>query len=433
MRILFISGELIAADLAHRLVQEGCEVKLYIEDASRRDCLEGMVPKTNNWREELNWVGKDGLIVFDDVGYGKIQDDLRKEGYSVVGGSEGGDRLEKERAYAQKIMAACGIRTIPTYDFEKIQSAINFIKKNAGAWVVKQNGHVSALTYVGTMKDGSDALELLESYKDYATSIKSVSLQKKVDGIEIGVGRYFNGKEWAGPIEMNVEHKALCDGDIGPLTGEMGTVMWYDENENNKLFKETLANLKPFLLKINFRGDIDINCIVDEKKAYPLEITGRFGCPSTQLQAEIHLSPWKEFLGSLAKGTSFQLKYKSGYGVVVSVAIPPFPYKSISSDFYLKGADILFRQKLTKEELNRLHFEEVSLRKSNDGKNYYSIAGNNGYILYVSGFGRSVADARKQAYSLIDKIVIPKMFYRTDIGLKFIKEDHKKLKEWGWI
>jgi hypothetical protein len=25
------------------------------------------------------------------------------------------------------------------------------------------------------------------------------------------------------------------------------------------------------------------------------------------------------------------------------------------------------------------------------------------------------------------------MFYRTDIGLKFIQEDMKKLKEWEWI
>ncbi|MDI6778071.1 MAG: hypothetical protein QMD77_02665 [Patescibacteria group bacterium] len=432
MRILFVSGELIAADLAYRLVQEGCEIKLYIEDASRKDCLDGMVPKTNNWKEELNWVGKDGLIIFDDVGYGKIQDDLRRDGYQVMGGSEGGDKLEKERAYAQKIMAACGIKTIPTHDFSSLGSAINFIKKNRDAWVVKQNKHASALTYVGTMKDGSDALEVLESYEAY-TDIESISLQKKVEGIEIAAARFFNGNDWVGPIEMNLEHKRLCDGDIGPLTGEMGTVTWYEENDENRLFRETLAKLKPYLQKINFKGDVDINCIVDEKKAYPLEITARFGCPSTQLQAELHLSPWKDFLLAVAKGEPYDIKYKKGYGIVVSVVIPPFPYKSISSDYYLKGANILFKGRLTKEEFNRLHFEEVSLKSGGNGKKYYQIAGSNGYILYVTGFGKSVAEAREQAYSLIGKLVIPKMFYRSDIGLKFMKEDQKKLKEWGWI
>lgn len=56
-----------------------------------------------------------------------------------------------------------------------------------------------------------------------------------------------------------------------------------------------------------------------------------------------------------------------------------------------------------------------------------------GFVLHVSGTGKSVEAARKQAYALIDKIVIPKMFYRTDIGVKFAKEDRKKLKEWGYV
>jgi phosphoribosylamine---glycine ligase len=433
LRVLFISGELIAADLAYRLKEEGCEVKLYIQDRSRRDCLEGLVEKTENWKKELKWVGKDGLIVFDDVGYGKIQDDLRKKGYLVVGGSEGGDRLEKERAYAQKILSTCEIKTVPTYDFDEIESAFKFVKKKGGLWVVKQNNHASALTYVGTMPDGSDTLEVLESYENYATDLRSVSLQKKVEGIEIAAGRYFNGNDWVGPIEMNIEHKRLCNGDIGPLTGEMGTLTWYDDNDNNRLFQETLEKLKPFLKKIDFRGDLDINCIVNKERAFPLEVTARFGCPSTQLQAEIHLSPWKDFLSAIAKGESFDLKYKRGFGIVVSIAVPPFPYKSISSDYYLKGANILFKSKLSKEEFDRLHFEEVILKQGLKGKKYFQIAGSNGYILYVTGFGKTIAEAQNQAYSLIDKIVIPKMFYRTDIGVKFQKNDQKLLKEWGWI
>jgi len=37
MRELFVSGELIAGDLAYRLKNEGCDVKLYVKDKSRRD------------------------------------------------------------------------------------------------------------------------------------------------------------------------------------------------------------------------------------------------------------------------------------------------------------------------------------------------------------------------------------------------------------
>lgn len=432
MKVLFVSGELIAGDLAYRLKKEGCEVRLYIKDKSRKDCFDCMLHKIDDWKKEREWVGKDGLIVFDDVGYGKEQDELRSQGYNVVGGSFGGDRLEKERAYGQRIMSVCGIKTLETHDFLEVQDAIDFIKKNKGAWVIKQNGHQSAMTYVGTMEDGGDALCVLESYKCERKDISSISIQKKACGIEIAAGRYFNGDDWVGPIEINIEHKRLFDGDIGPLTGEMGTLTWYEEDERNKLFQETLAKLKPYLQWANFRGDVDVNCIVNEDSLYPLEVTARFGCPSTQLQTEIHLSPWSEFLMAIAKGKKYSLKYRKGFGVVISIAIPPFPYKSIDPQDYLKGTAVLFHKKLTKEQESHLHFEEVCSKKIS-GKSQLSVAGSNGFIMYVTGFGKTVQEARREAYGLVKNIVIPKMFYRSDIGLRFVQQDEKLLRKWGWI
>ena len=406
-------------------------MKLFIEDKSRRDCFDGMVEKTDDWKKELKWVGKKGLIVFDDVGYGRIQDKLRADGYNVVGGSRGGDKLEKDREFAQDIFSKYGLDAIKTFNFKNVKDALSFVKEKGGAWVIKQNGHISALNHVGFMKDGSDVVSVLENY-DRLKKISNLSLQKKVCGVEIGVARYFNGKDWVGPIELNIEHKCLFNGGLGPMTGEMGTVMWHDNNENNRLFQETLAKLKPFLREIDFKGDIDINCIVTKDKAYPLEATTRFGCPSTQLHVALHKSPWKDFLNSVALGKEYKLKHKKGFGVVVSISIPPFPYKAISNKYYPKGVEIFFTQKLTEQEKNRLHFEEVCLENKN-GKSYYCVAGSNGFIMYVTGVGKDVESARKQAYDLVKKISIPKMFYRTDIGEKFIQKDQKLLKEWGWI
>lgn len=430
MKVLFISGELIAADLCYRLKKEGCDVRLFIEDESRKDCLDGMVKKTNVWNKELGWVGKDGLIVFDDVGYGNIQDDLRAQGFLVVGGSKGGDQLEQDRQYGQEILSQYGINGIHSFNFTDALRAINFVKSKKGKWVVKQHDHNSTVNYVGSLPDGSDIISLLKNYK--VANISPITLQEKIEGVEIAVGRYFNGFDWVGPIELNIEHKQLCNDSLGPMTGEMGTLMWYDHNENNILFQKTLSRLKPHLQKINFRGDIDINCIVNENTIYPLEVTSRFGCPATQLQSAFHLSPWKDFLLAIAQGNKYNLKYKKGYGIVVSICIPPFPYKGISQQYYLKGVDILFKEALSEDERNRLHFEEVSLKRR-QGNNQFYIAGRNGFILYVTGVGRTVAKARAQAYSLVNKLVIPKMFYRTDIGLKFIERDEKLLKEWGWI
>lgn len=437
MKVLFVSGELIAGDLAYRLKQEGCDVKLFIEDASRKDCFENMVKKTSDWRKKLKWVGKDGLIVFDDVLYGDVQDDLRKQGYNVVGGSTGGDKLEKDRAYAQTVLEKSGLKNIlPTFNFKTIDAAIKYIQKNPGAWVAKQNGHLGMFNYVGEKKDGSDVVGILESYKIRGLDKHfSISLQKKIIGVEVGVARYFNGQDWVGPIEYGVEHKKFLNDDIGPLTAEMGTVMWYDENENTRLYRETLPKIKSFLQKINFKGDVAINFIVDKNHCYPLELTTRFGSPAIHLQMEIHQSLWKDFLMAVAKGNKFKLKYKKGFGVVVCMAVPPFPYIGIgktAEKYYPKGAPILFKEKISKEEIGRIHFEEVGNKKSKNTDNFY-IAGANGYILYVDGFGKTVEEASAQAYKLVNKIIIPKSVYRTDIGKKFAAEGLPKLKKWGWI
>lgn len=430
MKVLFVSGELIGADLCYRLKKEGCDVRLYIEDESRKDCLEGMVTKTDDWKKELGWVGKDGLIVFDDVGYGEIQDKLRSQGFLVVGGSAGGDELELNREYCQHIFSSHGVGFVDSRKFYNFDEAIDFVQCNKGKWVVKQDGHTSMLNYVGQMDDGSDVISVLENYRN-SHNMSSVNLQKYISGIEIAVARYFNGTDWVGTSELNIEHKCLCNNDIGPKTGEMGTVMWYDEDGNNRIFTNTLAKLKPYLKQINFKGAIDINFIINEDGAFPIEATARFGCPSTQLQAQLHQSPWRELLLAIAKGEQHNLEYKKGYGIVVSIAIPPFPYKAISGEYYLRGVDILFKGNLTEEEMNSIHFEEVSLKNHNSS--HYCIAGSNGYILYVSGSGGTIQEARQRVYKLIDKIVIPKMFYRTDIGVKFIDNDMELLKKWGWL
>lgn len=114
----------------------------------------------------------------------------------------------------------------------------------------------------------------------------------------------------------------------------MGTVLWYDENEDNRLFNETLVKLRGYLRKIDFRGDIDINCIVNEQGAFPIEATPRFGYPAIYAQSNIHRSPWGEFLKAVADGKSHQLKWKKGYCIVVLVATPPFPYSGPNSKYF---------------------------------------------------------------------------------------------------
>lgn len=434
-RVLFISNELIAADLAYRLKCEGCDVRLYIQNPELRECFDGMVAKSRDWRNDLPWVGEDGLIVFDDVGYGREQDTLRRKGYAVIGGSADGDRLELDREYGQAVLRAAGV-TSSSFETKTmtLSEAIAEVKARKGEWVVKQADHNTALNYVGELPDGSDVLAMLEYYKSSYGGRQRVTLQKRVRGVEIAVGRFFNGNQWAGPIVVNIEHKHLCDGDVGPLGGETGTVMWYERDEKNKLFQKTLAKLSPHLQRTGYKGYIDINCIVQgPKHLFPLEVTARFGSSTIETQCELHKSPWWDFLQSVARGRHYELKNREGYALAVALTIPPFPYRTTDPRLAHRGLPITFADEIQPDDFNHIHFEGLSRCTGMGGRTTYITAGNLGYVLYITGSGRTVQVARNRIYKIIEKIKIPKMFYRQDIGTRFVARDQDQLRDWGWI
>ncbi len=431
MRILFISNDLIGGNLAYLLTKEGHEVKLYIEDRDRRNNFANLVAQTKNWKKELEWVGKDGLIIFDDVGYGKEQDSLRKKGYKVFGGSALGDKIEQDREFGNKIFAKYGIKTPPLFDFDNIKDAVEFLDNHKKPWVVKQNNHhySKVLNYVGKYNDGRDVKSLLLNYlSNPKVKNEKLTLQEKVVGVEIGVGRYFNGNSFVGPIEYNAEHPYFFPGDIGPLTSEMGTVAWYGENESEKMYQETLAKIEPFLKEIDFRGDFEIDCIVNESGATAIECTARIGSPIVHLHSELNLSPWGEFMYAIASGEQYKLKWKKGFGIVILLAVPPFPYVARIQENLLQNVCIYFED-TSEEFMSHVHFEEVSV--NNQGAHY--ISDNRGYILYVTGVAKTPRECMELVYDRINKIAIPKMLYRNDIGLKFSNENLKKLREWGYF
>lgn len=426
-----MSNDLIAGHLAYLLRTEGHDVRLFIQEEGRRNNFGNLVAKSTDWKVDLAWVGKDGLVVFDDIGFGCEQDRLRAEGYSVFGGSALGDKLEQERVFAQDMFAECGMPAPESHDFPNMQAALRFAEEHRAAWVIKQNGHSSkSINYVGHFDDGRDVLDVLRSYSaEEFEQGDPVTLQRRVDGEEIAVTRYFNGTNWLGPNLINIEHKRFFPGDLGPTTSEMGTLGWYDESDDNPLYRATLHRLKPFLQKANYRGIIDINCIANASGIYPLEATSRPGSPIVHLQTELNATPWSTILLAIARGEPHPIETRSGFAIVVAVTIPPFPYAKKLLGHSQIGTQVYFADSMTDADMAHVHFEEVAWH---DEKRHHYISDDRGYVLYVTGRGDTVEAAREHAYGIIAKMHVPKMMYRNDIGLRFLQRSRSLLQQWGY-
>lgn len=423
-KFLFVSYDALISDIAWEVVKEGHDVKYWIREAESKDCADGFVPKTDDWRKEIDWAD---IIVFDDVlGMGEWAAEVRQTGKIVVGGTPYTDRLEDDRTFGQEELKKYGVTIIPFEEFTSFDKAIEYVQANPNRYVIKPSGEAQnykRLLFVGEEEDGKDVIQVLEAYKKtWADRVKVFQLQRRVTGVEVAVGGFFNGRQFMTPINVNFEHKKLFPGNIGPATGEMGTTMYW--SEPNKIFAATLAKMEAKLAEEGYTGYMDVNCIVNAQGIYPLEFTARFGYPTISIQQEGINMPISEFLFGMGAGTLKEFKTRRGFQIGVRIVMPPFPFNDEATfNTYTKDAMILFK----KPSYEGIHIEDVKLVNGE-----WLIAGVTGVVLIVCGSGQTMKQAKAQAYSRVANIMIPSMYYRDDVGERWI-EDSDRLHAWGYL
>lgn len=434
MRILGVGDYNDLGSVYMQLEREGHRVRVHTTDENSRDVLAGLLTTTSAWEAELPWireVGSDGFILFEDAGHGALQDRLRREGLFVLGGSDLGDRLEQDRAFGQSVLREIGLSTLATHPFDAFEDALAFLSREPERYVLKFNGSSfsSDMNYVGMRDDGTDVMAALRRHQrtwaDDWDEPPSFVLMDYARGIETGLGAFFNGTEFVGPINLDWEHKRFFAGDLGELTGEMGTVVTYRGGE--KLFEATLGRIAPRLRAAGHVGYVNLNMIINDAGVWPLEFTCRFGYPGFAILSALFNEPMAEVLRRVATGQSTPTSTHDGYAVGVVLTVPPFPYH-YGYDELSKGMPIMLPDDLTDEDRANLHFGEVAL----DGTQLVT-AGQIGYIMVVTGRGTTIECAQHAAYSLAKRIAIPNVRYRHDIGDTVRTTGLLDLARLGWL
>jgi phosphoribosylamine--glycine ligase len=421
---LFVSLSGLISDIAWQVSKEGHEVRYFIADKEERDIADGFVAKSKDWEKDADWAD---IIIFDDtLGQGEKAKALREKGKKVIGGTPYTDRLEDDRSFGQEELKKAGVNIIPYREFDSFDDAIEHVVQSPGRYVIKPSGeaqNVKRRLFVGEEDDGLDVVRMLEAYKKaLSEEIRVFQLQRRVTGVEVAVGAFFNGKSFIYPINVNFEHKKLFPGDIGPPTGEMGTSMFW--SGANQLFNQTLMKMETMLASEGYVGYIDVNCIVNNHGIYPLEFTSRFGYPTISIQQAGMLTPIGQFFWDLANGADPKLKTRSGFQIGVRIVVPPFPFDDNATfDSFSKNSVIVFK----KPPQDEVHIEDVKQVNSQ-----WLVAGTSGVILIVIGTGQTMKQAQAQVYSRIKNVLIPNMYYRTDIGDRW-DEDSDRLHTWGYL
>jgi phosphoribosylamine--glycine ligase len=419
VRILGITETCDLGSMYLRLQAEGHEVRVSVSHPLACDTMAGMVPRVDDWRAELPWVreaGADGLVLFEAVGFGELQDQMREDGYNVIGGSAFGDRLENDRAFAQHLLGELGLKVALTREFSDVADAIADLHAHRRRCVLKLNASAGD-TWIGALPDGRDVAALLKVRPPSGAFV----LMDHVAGIETGVGAYFNGTRFLRPACLDWEHKRFFAGDLGELTGEMGTVATFDGSD--ALFDATLGRVEPLLRDAGHVGWVNLNMILNREGAYPLEFTCRFGYPGFAVLEPLQALGWGDLFAAMIRADTECLPVHHGFSLAVVLSTPPFPHSRSELDSPV-GLPVLVGE----IEDEHLHWGEVSRENGQ-----LVTSGLYGWTAVVTGTGATVQAAKSAAYARAAKVIAPNVRYRLDIGDKLIGGQLQELIDSGWM
>jgi phosphoribosylamine--glycine ligase len=279
-------------------------------------------------------------------------------------------------------------------------------------------------TFVGQLPSGLDVAAFLASLPSQGEA-ESFILTEFVEGVEIGVGAYFNGEKFLRPSCLDWEHKRFFPGDLGELTGEMGTIVTYDRTA--RFHALTLGRMEDILRERGYCGYINLNTIVNERGIWPLEFTCRFGYPGYAILDPLQVVPWSGLFHGLVTRSISSFATKPGYAAGIVMSTPPFPYARPDVKVAV-GMPVIFDPDLGAEDLQNIHYGEVGLQNGQ-----LVTSGAYGWTLVVTGLGPTVADAQQRANRLASRIMIPNVRYRLDIGARLIAGDLARLERLGLL
>jgi phosphoribosylamine--glycine ligase len=422
VNVLLIDQECMGLDFAIRCAAAGHDVRWYRHSTKPLRDGEGFkgFRIVDDWRPHMGWA-RDGLIwCSGNFRFLHELDRYRDLGFKVFAPTVASARLEIDRGAGMDAMKAAGV-AVPAYQtFDSLQAAERFARASDRAWVFKPLGDETdkSLTYVS--KDPADLVGWLRRQIARGKSVKSCLLQEKIDMLcELGVSGWMGPEGFlADKWQVCVEHKKLMNGEIGPATGEQGTVTQYVEED--KLANDTLVPLEPALRALGHRGDFAIGVGIDKAgKAWAFEFTARSGWPAFFIQTASHRGDPAKWMRDLLDGKdTLRVSYDVAIGVVL--AQPRYPYNASTPDM-VEGNPI----DGVEENYDNLHCASVMVGKGpkmDGGKvvegPVYQTSGE--YVLVATGLGKTVGRARQKVYNTIGGVHFPDMMYRTDIGAKVI-------------
>lgn len=350
-----------------------------------------------------------------------VVDAFESEKLRVFGPTQAAAQLESSKAFCKNLLRQADVPTADFQVFRDADDAMRFIKgrypgeRDRCPVVVKADG-LAAGKGVIVCKRRDDALEAIDRIarrKEFGTAGQQMIIEERLEGQEASVLAITDGRTIL-PLPPAQDHKPAFDGDSGPNTGGMGAycptpmvddalLAWIEEHVLVPSVHTMKRNRKPF------RGVLYAGLMLTPQSGPKvLEYNCRFGDPECQPLLMRLKSDLMDILEAVVDQTLDQIdapEWDPRPAICVVMASRGYPGD------YEKGQPI--SGIAAADELEDVKVFHAGTRMEGD-----SVVTDGGRVLGVTALGESIAKAKLNAYTAVQRVRWKGSWCRKDIGDK---------------
>ena len=340
-----------------------------------------------------------------------LTDRLQAAGLKVFGPNQEGARIEADKWFAKELMRQQSIPTAEARTFTDPDAADEYVNMRDEPMVVKAAGLAKGkgVSVCYRTPDTLAAIDQIMRKKAFGEAGSRVVIEELLSGPECSIQAFIDRKNIY-VMETSQDHKAVDDGDTGPMTGGMGA-----DSPTPVVTDEILSQIEREILVpavdglnregIDYRGVLYAGLMITQHGAKVLEFNCRFGDPETQPLMMRLQSDLAEVMLAVADGKLDQVELKwdprPAMSVVAASGGYPGKFKTGLPITGIADADAMRDVKVFQGGTKAVGKQIVT-----DG----------GRVLSVTALGNTIADAKKRAYEAMSKIKFEGMHFRKDIG-----------------
>lgn len=345
-----------------------------------------------------------------------LADRLVAAGIKTFGPTKAAAQLEADKWFAKELMRQQAVPTAEARSFTDPAAAEEYVRVRDAACVVKAAGLAKGKG-VAVCYRTSDALATIDAVmrkKSFGAAGGRVVIEELLRGPECSVLAFVQGRNLY-VLEPSQDHKAVDDGDTGPMTGGMGAYSptpVLTEAVLRQVERDVLVPVVDGLLRdgIEYTGILYAGLMLTVQGPKVLEFNCRFGDPETQPLMMRLRSDLSEVLMAVVDGKldEVRLDWDPRPAVGVVATSKGYPGKS-PLGLPITGvgrADLM-------PDVKVFHGGTTMAgdRLVTDG----------GRVLTVTALGDTVADAQRRAYAAMELVRFDGMHYRRDIAHQAVR------------